>query len=91
VVTLFLAMAAVQFVITEHQPASSYLMPTQVGWVAGKMLAVAATALAPARTAFRMRPLLPVLLHCCLPATFFACCTNCEHRFVALLPLRSNW
>ena len=30
VVTLFLAMAAVQFVITEHQPASSYIMPTQV-------------------------------------------------------------
>lgn len=30
VVTLFLAMAAVQFVTTEHQPASSYLMPTQV-------------------------------------------------------------
>ncbi|PRW60768.1 ligand-gated ion channel isoform B [Chlorella sorokiniana] len=29
VVTLFLAMAPVQFVITEHQPASSYLMPTQ--------------------------------------------------------------
>ena len=30
VVTLFLSMAAVQFVIQEGQPASSYILPTQV-------------------------------------------------------------
>lgn len=29
IVTLFLAMAAIQFVIQEHQPASSYILPTQ--------------------------------------------------------------
>jgi hypothetical protein len=29
VVTLFLALAAVQFVISEHQPSSSYVLPTQ--------------------------------------------------------------
>lgn len=38
VVTLFLAMAAVQFVIAENQPASSYVLPTQQ--VAGMLLLV---------------------------------------------------
>lgn len=34
VVTLFLAMAAVQFVIAENQPASSYVLPTQQAAIA---------------------------------------------------------
>ncbi|KAL4451548.1 hypothetical protein ABPG75_007210 [Micractinium tetrahymenae] len=40
IVTLFLAMAAIQFVIQEHQPASSYILPTQQLVVATYVLLV---------------------------------------------------